>query len=269
MKIPVFLMAFVLFSSVAGAAFPAMATGYSPLLISVKEAIETKKNNPLALLVDVRGEGDFKKIHIPESINVPLHFIKTKGYLRNMNVILVAQGYSNSRLLQQAELLNKKGIETVVMAGGLAAWSQQGGNLMGSDFTDHTILHSVNPAWFSKTEFSRYIDISSEKIAGDSDLLSEAEHVPVTSVHDLPVLAAAIDEPGQSPFATVLVFNRYGEYSLLEDLPDKCLTTLFFLQEGREGYDEMLLKQRAILAPKSKRMKTIGGCSTCPPAEEP
>ncbi len=269
MKIPVFLVAFVFFSFVAGVVSPATAARYSPLLISVKEAIETKKNNPQAIFVDVRREGYFKKIHIPESINVPLHFIKTKGYLRNMYVILVDWGYSDSRLLHQAELLNKKGIETVVLAGGLAAWSQRGGNLSGSDFTDQSILHRVNPARFSEAEFSRYIDISPEKTAGYSHLLARAEHVPVTSQDDFSVLVAAIDEPGQPPFATVLLFNRYGEYSLLEDLPGKCRTTLFFLQEGSEGYSKMLLQQRAILAPKSKRMKTIGGCSTCPPEEEP
>jgi rhodanese-related sulfurtransferase len=258
------IIAVLLFYVIANAVFPAIAASYSPLLISVKEAIEIKKENPRTLLVDVRGEESFKKIHIPDSINVPLHFIKTKDYLRNMHVILVNRGYGQNRLLHQAELLNKKGFEIVVLSGGLAAWSQQGGKLTGSDFAGESVLHNVDPAAFSEKDFSRYIDISPGETAGNSGLLSRAEHLPVISSHDLSALAAVIDQAGQSPLASVLLFNRNGAYSLLEGLLDECQTTIFFLQDGSEGYDKVLLQQQAILEPKSERMKTIGGCETCP-----
>ncbi len=260
-----FLMVFFLFYSVTGAVASATATSYSPLLISVKEAIETKKADPRTFFIDVRGEENFQKIHIPGSINVPLHFIKTKTYLKEMHVILVNRGYGQGRLLKQAELLNKKGIKTGVLAGGLAAWSQQRNNLAGSDPASHDILHNVDPATFSAKDFTRYIDIAPEKITGNSLLLARAEHLPVSSPDDLPGLVQVIDEPGQSVLASVLLFNRNGEYGLLENLPDKCQTTLFFLQKGSEGYDKILLQQQAILQPKSERMKTIGGCEACPP----
>lgn len=261
------LMAILLSSVVARAIPPAATTNYSPLLISVKDAIEAKRNNPRTIFVDVRAEEAFQKIRIPDSINVPLHFVKTKGYLHNMSVILVNQGHTQSRLLFQAELLNKKGIETVVLAGGLAAWSQQKGKLAGTDSAESGMLHEVDPAVLSLTDFTRYIDVSPEQTAGDSTLLSNAEHVPTFSLNDLPALAALIDVEGQSPLATVLIFDQKGEYSLLENLPDKCRTTLFFLQGGSDGYDKNLLQQQAILEPKSERMKTIGGCSTCPPVK--
>ena len=261
------LMAIVLSSVVARAVPPAATTNYSPLLISVKDATEAKKNNPLTIFVDVRAEEEFQKIRIPDSINVPLHFVKTKGYLHNMSVILVNQGHTHNRLLFQAELLNKKGIETVVLAGGLAAWSQQKGKLAGPDSAESGMLHEVDPASLSLTEFTRFIDISPEKTAGDSPLLTNAEHAPITSMEDLPALAALIDVNGQSPLARILIFDQKGEYSLLENLPDKCQTTLFFLREGSVGYDKNLLQQQAILEPKSERMKTIGGCSTCPPVK--
>jgi len=261
------LMTIFLSSVVARAIPPAVTTNYSPLLISVKDAIEAKRNNPRTIFVDVRAEEAFQKIRIPDSINVPLHFVKTKGYLHNMSVILVNQGHTHNRLLFQAELLNKKGIETVVLAGGLAGWSQQKGNLTKSDSAESGMLHEVDTASLSLTEFTRYIDISPEQIAGDSPLLSSAEHVPTTSLDDLPALAVLIDAEGQSPLARVLIFNQKGEYGLLENLPGKCRTTLFFLQSGSEGYVKNLLQQQAILEPKSERLKTIGGCSTCPPVK--
>jgi rhodanese-related sulfurtransferase len=139
------IIAVLLFYVIANAVFPAIAASYSPLLISVKEAIEIKKENPRTLLVDVRGEESFKKIHIPDSINVPLHFIKTKGYLKNIHVILVNRGYEQNRLLHQAELLNKKGFEIVVLSGGLAAWSQLGGKLTVRDPAGQSHLHTVDP----------------------------------------------------------------------------------------------------------------------------
>jgi rhodanese-related sulfurtransferase len=261
------LMAIFLSSVVARAIPPAATTNYSPLLISVKDAIEAKRNNPRTIFVDVRAEEAFQKIRIPDSINVPLHFVKTKGYLHNMSVILVNQGHTHSRLLFQAELLNKKGIETVVLAGGVAGWSQQKGKLGKSGSAESGMLHEVDPAVLSFAEFTRYIDISAVKTAGDLPLLSNAEHVPTTSPDDLPALAALIDAERQSPLARVLIFNQKGGYGLLENLPGKCRTTLFFLREGSDGYDKNLLQQQAILEPKSERMKTIGGCSTCPPVK--
>jgi len=264
MNIAGFLLLLFLFFPVAGIASQAASTSCSPLLISVKEAIEAKKNNSQALLIDVRREAAFNAIHIPDSINVPLHLIKTKSYLRNMYVILVNQGYAVSPLLRQAELLNGKGVQAVVLAGGLAAWSQQGKNFRGSDSADHAILYDVDPATLSAKEFVRYIDISPEKNAGDLSFLSGTESVPVSSSADLPALMQMIGGSGQSPLTSVLLFNRDGEYRLLEDLPEKCQSTLFFLRNGSEGYKKVVFQQQAILEPKSERIKTIGGCKTCP-----
>ena len=262
------LLAVLVFSVAVSAVSPATNTGFSPLLVSVKEVMAAKKSNPRTLLVDVRGEENFREIHIPDSINVVLHFIKTKIYLRSMSVVLVGDGYADGPLFKQAELLNEKGIKTVVLAGGLAAWSQQGGALMGSDSVGHSDLHNVNPASLSLTEFSRIIDVSSDKTVGDLPLFSKAEHIVVTSLDDVPDLAELIDMPNQSPLASVLIFNRNGDYGLIEGLPNKCQTTLFFLQEGSDGYSKAVAQQRAILEPKSERMKTIGGCPTCPPVKD-
>jgi hypothetical protein len=38
-----------------------------------------KRNQPLTL-VDVRRKQDFERLHIPGSINIPLHAVKTKTY---------------------------------------------------------------------------------------------------------------------------------------------------------------------------------------------
>jgi len=262
------LASFFVFFIVTGVAFPVLAASHSPLLISVKEAVEAKKADFRTILVDVRGEEDFKKIHIPGSINMALHFVKTKSYLKNMHVILVNRGYGQAHLLRQAELLNKKRIKAEVLAGGLAAWAQQGRNLTVDDAADHSTLHNVDPAEISEGDFFRVIDVSPEKNEEILNLLSGAEHVPVRSPADVATLAAAIDEPGQSALDSILLFNLNGDYSMLEGLPGICRNTLFFLEKGSEEYNKILLQQRAILEPKSKRIKTIGGCETCPPAGE-
>lgn len=262
------LAAFFVFFTVTSVVFPVLAASHSPLLISVKEAVEAKKADFRIVLVDVRGEEDFKKIHIPGSINMALHFVKTKSYLKNMHVILVSYGYGQAHLLHQAELLNIKGIKAEVLAGGLAAWAQQGENLTGTDAADHSTLRNVDPASLSEEDFFRYIDVSTEIKDGNSHILSRAEHVPVRSPADISALAAAIDEQGQSALDSVLLFNRNGDYRMLEGLPGKYQSTLFFLEKGSEGYNKILIQQRAILEPKSKRIKTIGGCETCPSAGE-
>ena len=65
----------------------------SSLMISLEAVLQGLSSEQKIVLVDVRGRKEFNRFRIPGSINIPLHFIKTKTFLRTKSLVLVNEGY--------------------------------------------------------------------------------------------------------------------------------------------------------------------------------
>ncbi len=81
-----------------------------------------------AVIVDVSEPHEYKKSHIPNSINVPLK--KLSGDLgkleKNKTKTVVLTCRAGNRSATAARLLTKKGFESVyTLAGGLLAWEKE------------------------------------------------------------------------------------------------------------------------------------------------
>lgn len=118
-------------------ASPAPTASFKPrspdraCLVSLAEAekIRLKSNSQF---VDVRSPADYERVRIADSINIPLHLIKTKPFLRNVNVVLVDHGRGSAELAQHCRQLKDAGFRSVsVLDGGLYAWQQAGKPLAG------------------------------------------------------------------------------------------------------------------------------------------
>lgn len=73
--------------------------------------------------VDVRSLAEFEQYRIAESINIPLHLVKTKNFLKNAPVVLVNDGRSTAEIEQLCQELRQEGFRQVtVLEGGLNAW---------------------------------------------------------------------------------------------------------------------------------------------------
>lgn len=77
-------------------------------------------------IVDVRNESDFQQGHIANSINIPLHQIANKRFLKKKNILLVNNGLPQFEMGQFCQILKDKGFERVsIMRGGVHNWLGQ------------------------------------------------------------------------------------------------------------------------------------------------
>ena len=88
--------------------------------LSAADKLSTKKDFSF---VDVRSPSEYSLYRIAGSINIPLHLLKTKEFLKKLSVVLVNNGRSTIELENTCSELKRSGFEHVaVLDGGLLAW---------------------------------------------------------------------------------------------------------------------------------------------------
>lgn len=76
-----------------------------------------------AIFLDVRSSIKFNKSHIPDSINLKLHLIDSRGFLKDKSIVLVGEQFNYFDLIQQCNILDKDGFnEVYVLKNGFSAW---------------------------------------------------------------------------------------------------------------------------------------------------
>jgi len=77
-------------------------------LISLSGVDELRPLNGFSL-IDVRSDSEFSSFRIAGSINIPLHQIKTKEFLKKLPVVLVSEGRNTSQLEMACKELELSG----------------------------------------------------------------------------------------------------------------------------------------------------------------
>lgn len=131
--------------------------------LSATDKLRTQKNFSF---VDVRSPAEFERYRIAGSINIPLHLVKTKEFLKKIPVVLVNDGRSTTELEKTCSELKQAGFERVsVLDGGLFTWSANKRALEG-DPVEQTKLNRMSAAELfeerSKPNLS-VIDVSTQK----------------------------------------------------------------------------------------------------------
>ncbi len=73
--------------------------------------------------VDVRSPAEYDHYRIAGSINIPLHLVKTKEFLKQTSIVLVNDGRNTVELEKTCGELKQSGFESVaILDGGLFAW---------------------------------------------------------------------------------------------------------------------------------------------------
>jgi rhodanese-related sulfurtransferase len=256
-------------ANVSGATPPAEGN----ILLTALELKREMAANSRVMAVDVRNASSFAKARIPRSVNIPLHFVKTKTYLRNLRIVLVNEGYFLAELLVEAKELRAQGYDAHVLAGGLAAWQAGVDEFVGvdlaitSEFRYMPVHYLLSRHGLSAFEYGIDISPVSEKAAVQEQqgeaLALRTFHAPIESREDLSPLRTVLKDHKTEKTGGVLVFNSDGNYSLVADAPDTAEQTIFFLKGGLEAYQRILVDHQAMWQPKSERLKKYGGCPTC------
>ena len=89
----------------------------------INAGVEEYRNNPGALLVDVRGADEYSQGHIPGSVNLPLPSLsgrKSIGVGKDSPVYVYC--LSGARSSQAAAILQRMGYNNVKNIGGIAGY---------------------------------------------------------------------------------------------------------------------------------------------------
>ncbi len=218
--------------------------------VSAESVIQKRKDGRKIIIVDVRNGKRFDEFRIPGSINIPLHFIKAKNFLKGKQVVMVNEGFSRNRLENECRGLNEAGFNVSILAGGLCAWRIKGGKLEGDQFAARE-LDKVSPADFHLEKITRTIFDVSEKPAPDSnDLVPGA--IRLTQFTEF--------TGGELP----VLFNENGKnYEKIKRRIKNIGEPVFFLKGGLKAYRRFLNNMKLPGEPGSKKRETKAGCEPC------
>ena len=86
---------------------------------AIKRLIQSKHVH----IVDVRPSESYRRLHLSDSLNIPEHSIKVKGFLKDRPLLLVGDGHNDLQLFNTCLSLLHAGFKDVaVMEGGIMRW---------------------------------------------------------------------------------------------------------------------------------------------------
>ena len=207
-------------------------------------------------------------MHIPGSLNIPLHAVKTKVFLKSFPIVLINAGFHYSPLETECRKLKDMGFKVFILDGGLPAWKRKGSRLVGDLFALEE-MQVVSPQVFFREkdcENTLVIDISPVQTEISRQLMPYSKHIPVSAEPGewFRKLNRIIADHKNQPFLSIVVFNETGDGY---DRANKILAGLgvnaFYLQSGVAGYKRYLEDLMLSWLPRDSRIKTNRKCRTC------
>lgn len=246
----------------AGSIDPALATSVTAAMFGHKE----KK----MMLVDVRPAADFRKYHIPGSLNIALHAVRTKAFLKSKPVVLVNEGYVVGPLARTCRTINARGFKAAILDGGLCAWKRRGGALTGDHFAQRG-MQLISPQQFHQEHaFDHQMVVQFTGTPSDQGgtPVPGARQVALSNpTRALAQIKAWIKGHQSKPFFSMVLMTTTGEQdNRIQRLVAQAGLAghgIFYLPGGRQAYETYL--ERTLLAQKSRKERTrrTNGCATC------
>jgi rhodanese-related sulfurtransferase len=151
------------------------------MAVTAKSIVQKISLGKRITLVDVRSQEDFERLRIPGSINLPLHAIKTKSYLKQAPIVLTDEGFSYNRLSEVCKTLNQEGFNAKVLYGGLLAWDDFGGRLDGDMHLLREHRRVTFEEFFSEKDYGNQLVVYVGKEASDDSDLPAGIHLSMGS----------------------------------------------------------------------------------------
>jgi len=236
------------------------------LAISVEAVLYKIRQNQKFTLVDVRSIQDFERLHIPGAVNIPLHAVKTKNYLKSAPLVLVNEGIRYSELEDECRRLVKRGFKVSILDGGLPAWKRKGGRLVGDLFALEAMKTVAPRVFFREKDYENtlIIDFSPTRSEASSRLIPFAKHIPVLDDRDGSAAELKKLISNNRSFQSIILFNESGEhYEKAAKIMNRMGIEAFSLKGGLAGYQKYMEGLLLSWKPRDSRMKTVSKCQPC------
>lgn len=245
------------------------STAAEKVFVYPEQLFPNSERDSSTVLVDARPALSYQQFHLPDSINIPLEFIKTKKFLAGKSVVLVDNGFALSSLLKARSELIEHGFSKVyILAGGIVGWLRSGGEI------DGDLLAAAQSCLITPTQFYLEagrddlvaIDVSGSAKIDDLDNKLDLLRVsfnPV-SVGDFRARVAALITSRSVSGGSVLIISDSGEWydeiaKVMKGLP----ANVFYLTGGKAAY-RAYLENEAKLAQRTTQMLGERTCPVCP-----
>ncbi|MEW6489081.1 MAG: rhodanese-like domain-containing protein [Thermodesulfobacteriota bacterium] len=265
-----------------GAARPG-AEEEEALWISAVQVRERLAQGGPVSLVDVRGTEAFAAARIPGTLSVPLFAVKTMGFLRHREVVLVGEDYGLSGLAAEAAALGKAGFSSVrILRGGIGQWRRAGGGLEGEALEALAVPRISPAAYVAEGGRRDWVTVLVSPLDGGSPPAGAeklAEALRVAGAEDLVrEVQGVLDKRGAGELVSVVVATPQGEgygplAAALEGRvsPGGADWNVYFLEGGTEGYRryaEALKRRhsgasRVVAGGGTPAGAARGGCGSC------
>ncbi len=107
---------------------------FTDFLITPKRLKNLLSKRSKIIFVDIRPRSEFERVRIPGSLHMEIYTIKTKNFLKENDIIVVANGYRLAMLLGECSRLKNLGFKSIrVLYGGIQSWINSGGKVEGID----------------------------------------------------------------------------------------------------------------------------------------
>lgn len=219
-------------------------------------------------LIDVRTPEDFTRLHIPGSINIPLHAVKTKFVLKSFLIVLINDGFQYSLLATECLKLRDMGFKAFILDGGLYTWNRTGFRLTGDLFALGDMKTLTPRRIFREKDFQNIlmIDISPVQKEASIKVMPSSKHLPFPDQPDewARKIERIIASHKNQPFFSILIFNETGDgYNRANKILTGLDLNIFFLQGGVAGYRRYVKDRMLSWQPLDSRIKTSRKCATC------
>jgi rhodanese-related sulfurtransferase len=236
------------------------------LLITVDTVLQKKAQNKDIVIIDVRQSEDYKKIKIPESLNIPLFAIKTKTFIRSKLLVIVNEGYNYGQLADECINLRKAGFKAYILYGGMYYWLQKGAPL-GGNIAAGKSLNKVSPLIFlGEKDYSNWIIVdTSSSLSLSEPLAQRSTLITYAGNNDkfLKELDVTFKKINPDEFSLFMIIDEKGKsYEKIEAILEKTkFNKAFYLEGGKEALKKLLAakaeseKERQSTGNKSKTCK--------------
>jgi rhodanese-related sulfurtransferase len=242
------------------------STAAEKVFVYPEQLLPYSERDSSTILIDARAAESYQQFHLPDSINIPLGFIKTKKFLAGKSVVLVDNGFALSSLLKARSELIEHGFSKVyILVGGIVGWLRSGGEIDG-DLIAAALSSQVTPMQLY-LEAGRddlvAIDVSGPGKVDSLDNRLNLRQVSFkpAAVGDFRARIAELITSRSATGGSILIISDSGEWY---DTIDKVLKGLpadvFYLTGGKDAYRAYLENEDKLVHRATQKL----GERTCP-----
>ena len=235
-------------------------------LITARQLAQKLKSDGTLTIVDVRPSREYARARIPGSLNMPLHFIRTKAFLKKAPFVLVYADMAYRKLEIACRRLRESGFKPLILNGGLGAWVASGGEIAGDLFAAKR-FNRIRPEVFhleKDLDHRLVVDLSGREEETGS-LPPDTLKVTGNDSRTTDVIKKLKAMQAEDPYLLVMVLNKNGEdYARIDKtLHENGLLNASYLAGGIAAYESYLEDLALSWQPRASRIVSSDKCGPC------